>query len=210
MNTVSSDPVVLSRTASLAIAAARSSQRGFWALIATQFQGAFSDNILRNLLLSIDRRDEPGEERAGNVRLRCDVSLLGAVPDSEHAGRLAGGSVQQAPDHDLDEGDGVRVHAAGNCGPGDPFPGAFAGCIDAGSEPGGAVRTLEIWPAAGTAAREEPVLGKRRHRAGYVSRDHHRHGCRRMDGRAFQRSRGVRGVRAAGPVGDRIPDQPRR
>src|SRR5271156_3232539 len=29
------------------------SLRGFWALIATQFQGACSDNILRNLLLSI-------------------------------------------------------------------------------------------------------------------------------------------------------------
>jgi acyl-[acyl-carrier-protein]-phospholipid O-acyltransferase/long-chain-fatty-acid--[acyl-carrier-protein] ligase len=27
--------------------------RGFWALIATQFQGAYSDNILRNLLLSM-------------------------------------------------------------------------------------------------------------------------------------------------------------
>ncbi len=27
--------------------------RGFWSLIATQFQGAYSDNILRNLLLSI-------------------------------------------------------------------------------------------------------------------------------------------------------------
>ena len=26
---------------------------GFWSLIATQFQGAFSDNILRNLMLSI-------------------------------------------------------------------------------------------------------------------------------------------------------------
>lgn len=29
------------------------SPRGFWALIATQFQGAYSDNILRNLLLSM-------------------------------------------------------------------------------------------------------------------------------------------------------------
>src|SRR5580692_11303557 len=28
------------------------SDRGFWALIATQFQGAYSDNILRNLLLA--------------------------------------------------------------------------------------------------------------------------------------------------------------
>jgi acyl-[acyl-carrier-protein]-phospholipid O-acyltransferase / long-chain-fatty-acid--[acyl-carrier-protein] ligase len=30
-----------------------SNHRGFWALIATQFQGAYSDNILRNLLLSM-------------------------------------------------------------------------------------------------------------------------------------------------------------
>src|SRR5579863_10280789 len=32
---------------------AKRSRKGFWALIATQFQGAFSDNILRNLLLSM-------------------------------------------------------------------------------------------------------------------------------------------------------------
>ncbi|HEY3624841.1 MAG TPA: acyl-[ACP]--phospholipid O-acyltransferase [Terracidiphilus sp.] len=32
---------------------AQAGRRGFWALIATQFQGAFSDNILRNLLLSM-------------------------------------------------------------------------------------------------------------------------------------------------------------
>ncbi len=31
----------------------RRSERGFWALIATQFQGAYSDNILRNLLLAM-------------------------------------------------------------------------------------------------------------------------------------------------------------
>jgi acyl-[acyl-carrier-protein]-phospholipid O-acyltransferase/long-chain-fatty-acid--[acyl-carrier-protein] ligase len=31
----------------------RRSERGFWALIVTQFQGAYSDNILRNLLLSM-------------------------------------------------------------------------------------------------------------------------------------------------------------
>jgi acyl-[acyl-carrier-protein]-phospholipid O-acyltransferase / long-chain-fatty-acid--[acyl-carrier-protein] ligase len=51
MNTVSSDPVVMGRTASLATGSPR--RQGFWALIATQFQGAFSDNILRNLLLSM-------------------------------------------------------------------------------------------------------------------------------------------------------------
>jgi hypothetical protein len=32
---------------------AESSRKGFWALIATRFQGTFSDNILRNLLLSM-------------------------------------------------------------------------------------------------------------------------------------------------------------
>jgi acyl-[acyl-carrier-protein]-phospholipid O-acyltransferase / long-chain-fatty-acid--[acyl-carrier-protein] ligase len=52
MNTVSSDPAVAEPAVSPAAPAPRS-RRGFWALIATQFQGAFSDNILRNLLLSI-------------------------------------------------------------------------------------------------------------------------------------------------------------
>ena len=32
---------------------AKRSRKGFWALIVTQFQGAFSDNVLRNLLLSM-------------------------------------------------------------------------------------------------------------------------------------------------------------
>jgi len=52
MNTVSSDPAVAEPAVSPAASAPRG-RRGFWALIATQFQGAFSDNLLRNLLLSI-------------------------------------------------------------------------------------------------------------------------------------------------------------
>ena len=52
MNTVSNDSVVMDRTAPHPTGAQRG-RRGFWALIATQFQGAFSDNILRNLLLSM-------------------------------------------------------------------------------------------------------------------------------------------------------------
>jgi hypothetical protein len=52
MNTVKSDPVTAVQTGSLIRPAPRD-RRGFWALIATQFQGAFSDNILRNLLLSM-------------------------------------------------------------------------------------------------------------------------------------------------------------
>jgi acyl-[acyl-carrier-protein]-phospholipid O-acyltransferase/long-chain-fatty-acid--[acyl-carrier-protein] ligase len=52
MNAVSSDPVVMD-PASSPVAALPRGRRGFWSLIVTQFQGAFSDNILRNLLLSI-------------------------------------------------------------------------------------------------------------------------------------------------------------
>lgn len=52
MNTVSSEPIVMDQTASPATDTPHS-RRGFWALIATQFQGAFSDNILRNLLLAL-------------------------------------------------------------------------------------------------------------------------------------------------------------
>jgi acyl-[acyl-carrier-protein]-phospholipid O-acyltransferase / long-chain-fatty-acid--[acyl-carrier-protein] ligase len=52
MNTISIEPAMTSRTESPASDANRG-RLGFWALIATQFQGAFSDNILRNLLLSM-------------------------------------------------------------------------------------------------------------------------------------------------------------
>ena len=50
MNTDSSNAI---DPASSPDAAVFRDRRGFWVLIATQFQGAFSDNILRNLLLSM-------------------------------------------------------------------------------------------------------------------------------------------------------------
>ena len=46
------DPSIVSDVLPPSAEPARST-RGFWALIATQFQGAYSDNILRNLLLSM-------------------------------------------------------------------------------------------------------------------------------------------------------------
>ena len=52
MNSLSSDSAAMGQVGALAAGEPRS-RRGFWALIATQFQGAFSDNILRNLLLSM-------------------------------------------------------------------------------------------------------------------------------------------------------------
>ena len=54
------------------------SQRGFWALIATQFQGAFSDNVLRYLLLGIVVGTGISEER-GN-RLVSVVMVLFSLP----------------------------------------------------------------------------------------------------------------------------------
>ena len=52
--------------------------RGFWALIVTQFQGAYSDNILRNLLLSmIVGMGLAGNERSSFVSL---VTLLFSMP----------------------------------------------------------------------------------------------------------------------------------
>ena len=53
---------------------------GFWALIATQFQGAFSDNVLRYLLLGIVVG--PGlSEESGN-RLVSVIMLLFSRPSS--------------------------------------------------------------------------------------------------------------------------------
>ncbi len=51
MDSLSSDSAAIAQVA--VPTSAPRGRRGFWALIATQFQGAFSDNILRNLLLSI-------------------------------------------------------------------------------------------------------------------------------------------------------------
>ena len=54
------------------------SERGFWALIVTQFQGAYSDNVLRNLLLSMAvGMGLAGSERSSFVSL---VTFLFSMP----------------------------------------------------------------------------------------------------------------------------------
>jgi acyl-[acyl-carrier-protein]-phospholipid O-acyltransferase/long-chain-fatty-acid--[acyl-carrier-protein] ligase len=52
MGSLSANPTTISQSTVTPIQG-EPGRRGFWALIATQFQGAFSDNILRNLLLSM-------------------------------------------------------------------------------------------------------------------------------------------------------------
>jgi acyl-[acyl-carrier-protein]-phospholipid O-acyltransferase / long-chain-fatty-acid--[acyl-carrier-protein] ligase len=49
----SADTHAITGVASQTLPESPTATRGFWSLIATQFQGAFSDNILRNLLLSM-------------------------------------------------------------------------------------------------------------------------------------------------------------
>jgi hypothetical protein len=53
-------------------------RRGFWALIATQFQGAFSDNILRNVRFPDD----------SSAEFLCDFLVTGG------AGRVLADSVE--------------------------------------------------------------------------------------------------------------------
>ena len=55
------------------------------------------------------------------------VTFLFSVPFLilQHAGRLAGGPLQQTADHDLDQGDGVRIDAAGDGGAGDAHAARF-------------------------------------------------------------------------------------
>lgn len=52
MGSVATEPTIIDQNVATPSKTERS-RKGFWALIATQFQGAFSDNILRNLLLSM-------------------------------------------------------------------------------------------------------------------------------------------------------------
>ncbi len=50
---IASKPAAINQDAEVLRSTSTRKERGFWSLIATQFQGAYSDNILRNLLLSM-------------------------------------------------------------------------------------------------------------------------------------------------------------
>ena len=91
--------------------AASESQRGFWALIATQFQGAFSDNVLRYLLLGIVVGTGISED-SGN-RLVSVIMLLFslAIHPVQHERRLSGRPLQQAQRDDWHQIHGNRLHA---------------------------------------------------------------------------------------------------
>ena len=65
--------------ANLAVPAARPWRRGFWSLIATQFQGAFSDNALKWLVIFLIIGIGLAEHRR-DLLVILVVPLLFAVP----------------------------------------------------------------------------------------------------------------------------------
>ena len=168
------------------------SRRGFWALIATQFQGAFSDNILRNLLLSmIVGMNLAKAERETFVSVITFLFSLPFLFLSMPGGWLAD-RFSKRPGHDLDQGrNGVRIDAARYGRPGDAHTVAFAGCPHVGCQPGGSLWTVQVRFVAGAPTGKEPVVGQWRNRAGNIYRHHPRYSWRRVDGRALQHTRGV-------------------
>jgi acyl-[acyl-carrier-protein]-phospholipid O-acyltransferase/long-chain-fatty-acid--[acyl-carrier-protein] ligase len=65
-------------------------RRGFWSLMATQFQNAFSDNALKNLvILLVMARQVPGPERNTNVALAGAMFAMPFILFSMFGGWLA-------------------------------------------------------------------------------------------------------------------------
>ncbi len=160
------------------------STRGFWALIATQFQGAYSDNILRNLLLSMivgmGLAENQRESFVSLVTLMFSVPfVLFSMPGGWLADRFSKrqitiwtkvmeiGSMVVATI-------GLAAHR---------LPVSIL-CACPGGHAGGALRAVEVRPAPRIAAGQALVVGQRRHRAGDVSGHHCRHGHRRDHGGA--------------------------
>jgi MFS family permease len=144
-------------------AASEGRTRGFWALIATQFQGAYSDNILRSLLLSmIVGMGLSRNERETFVSV---VTFLFSVPFillSMPGGWLADhfskrqitiwtkgmelGSMVVATA-------GLATHSLHLVA-----SGAHSRCFASS-----ALRPIEVWPAAGTPSGQAALLGQWSH-----------------------------------------------
>ena len=91
----------------------------------TQFQGAFSDNALRWLVIfPVLRLGHFERCRQGRLRLARLAAVRRAVPAVFHRRRLDGGPLQQALGDDRREARGNRHHALRRAGPGMGKPGA--------------------------------------------------------------------------------------
>ena len=136
-------------------------QRGFWALIITQFQNAFNDNAIKFLVIYIIvAMNFPKDERE-NLMLarRCAVrSAIYLLFDGRRKSRRP---IQQAERGDWHEADGNCCDGCGDCRPCDAqladrvhgsFPDQFSIC---------ALRPFEIWFVAGACSRAKAVVGER-------------------------------------------------
>ena len=157
--------------------------RGFWALMATQFQNAYSDNILRNLLLSMivgmGMARETRETFVSLVTFLFSVPfLLFSMPGGWLADRFSKRRITIWTKWMEIGLDGRRDGWTG-----DAFAESVACRADAGGHAGCAFWPLEVWLAAGIAAGGAVVLGQWIYRAGHVSGYHSGHSDGRCDGR---------------------------
>ncbi len=131
-----------------AAVAARRSERGFWALIATQFQGAYSDNILRNLLLAMIVGMGLGtSERDSFVSMVTFLFSMPFVLFSMTGGWLADRFSKRQVTL------GTKVMEIGamtlaTIGLAAQSPTGGAGGIGTGGDAGGSLRPVKVWLAA--------------------------------------------------------------
>jgi nitrate/nitrite transporter NarK len=128
-------------------------------LIVTQFQGAYSDNILRNLLLAmIVGMGLAGDERSSFVSLVTFLFSMPFVLFSMTGGWLADRFSKRRVTlwtKGMEIGAmtvatvGLAAHSQVTC----------AGCARAGRDSGRALRTFEVWLAAGVAALQSGCPG---------------------------------------------------
>ena len=177
--------------------------RGFWNLMFTQFQGAFSDNALRWLVIFPGAGlGEPERSRQGQLRLARLAAVCGAVPVIFHRRRLDGGPLQQTLGDDRGEARGNRHHALRRAGLGAGKSSAPAGRHLPDGNSQHVFRPGEIRRHARGAARR-PTLGGQRHpRVAHLHRHHPRHLRRRLAGGNPGASRSMVGSHS-GNSGDR-------
>jgi len=158
-------------------------RRGFWSLIATQFQGAFNENALKfltiYLILALVK------DNAQRDRLEFLVGVLFAAPFiffSLSGGYLADRFSKRSVTLWTKVFEiGVMLLAVLSLA--EPnFPLALA-AIFSGLHARRAFRAVEIWPASRTLAGGKTFLGQRGPRTGDVSGDHRGQRVRRGDGR---------------------------
>ena len=149
---------------------------GFWSLIVTQFQGAFSDNALKWLVsfLLLGMGLEQGEARS-SLRLGRASAFRHSFPAVFDDGRLPGRSLQQALGDRWSEGHGDRRDGYRAGGPRGGESLDCRGCALSAEHSSRSVWPLQVRPLARVAPGKAAVLGQRRPRVRNFSCEHRGH-----------------------------------